>query len=265
MVRYIRSIVRLNKALVFHRNKFCTSIFFQKREFVILLRFLYMKIIKHVLLAGAFGLTALTGCENSTYFQKVVVKPADDLQSIRVSLVFTDALKSDWIGAFGLKDYGFLFVNPYTPKTPFEIGFDLNTAIVNDQDYIKLEPVTVFPNGNPLGIDGPLVQIKSATPINDKVDVYGYVDVLEKSWLGLSVIFLSADLDKVPNDLSFTTQFLRNDAGAPGVIASIYGRSVSEDGAVTKPGGLTVLANVRQLMTELQSGKETIELYPAKH
>ena len=43
--------------------------------------------------------------------------------------------------------------------------------------------------------------------------------------------------------------FLRDSAGDPGVIASVFGPTVDASGKMTQAGGIALLANVRQLIT----------------
>src|SRR5437868_4784272 len=87
------------------------------------------------------ALTLLTtGCDDKyKIIDHVTFKPSENLEVIRVSIVFKNTIQTDLAGGLQLKNYGYVFVNPYTPAQNFEVGFDLDTAIVNDQDYVRLE------------------------------------------------------------------------------------------------------------------------------
>jgi hypothetical protein len=203
----------------------------------------------------ALSLFNITGCKKgSRLIEKVTFKPSQNLEVIRVSLVFGSKIKSDFAGSFSIKDYGYLFLNPYTTTQPFEIGFDLNTSIVNEQDYIDITPTTVLPNGLPIGIPQAVVEIKSPTPIHPKFDIFGYVDILSKSWLGLAAMFSQID-EYFPMGLSVSQSFLSNAQGAPGVFASVFGPTVGSDGSIVRSGGIAVFANVRQLIEDMKAGR----------
>jgi hypothetical protein len=214
----------------------------------------------------ALGL-ALTGsaCKSGpSLIQKVTFKPSDNLEVVRVSLVFSSSIQSDLAGGFSLKDYGYLFVNPYTPSQPFEIGFDLNTSIINDQDYIKLTPTEVLPNGIPIGLPNAVVEIRALNPISPKFDLYGYVDVLKLNWIGVATMFGFLDDRYFPAGLSLSQAFLRDQQGRPGMIASVFGPTVSGDGTLLRNGGIALFANVRQLIAQAGGhppGQEQ-EFYP---
>ena len=201
--------------------------------------------------ALAVGVTACK--KQGKIIEKVTFKPSSTLESVRISLVFGSRIQSDFAGSFAIKEYGYLFLNPYTSSQPFEIGFDLNTAVVNEQDYIDITPTTVLPNGLPIGIPQAVVEIKSPTPINPKFDLFGYVDVLEKSWLGIAAMFSAID-DYFPMGLSVSQSFLSNNQGRPGVFASVFGPSVAADGTIVRSGGIALFANVRQLIDGIKDG-----------
>jgi hypothetical protein len=207
---------------------------------------------KFSMVVVCIALFAGSGCKGGvSLIDKVVFKPSENLEVVRISLVFTPAVQADFGGGFQLKDYGYLFLNPWTPTQPFEAGFDLNTAIFNDQDYIGLEPTTVLPNGVPIGIPHAVVQInKDGGPIHDAFDIYGYVDVLHTSWLGVAAMFKFMDNRYFPAGLSISQVFLRDKEGNPGVLAAVFGPSLNPDGSLRRNGGIAVFANVRQLIEE---------------
>jgi hypothetical protein len=201
-----------------------------------------------------------SGCRQQQLIEKINVKPTDDLKIIRVSLVFGQSVKSDFGGRFALKHYGELFVQPYAPPQPFEAGFDMNFEVFNEQDYVQLTPTSYLPNGVPIGLPHPLVEIRGVNPISDKFDLHGYVDILNKSWLGVAAMFSFLSDQYFPPGLSISQVFLRDDAGNPGVLASVFGPTVNGDGSLKRAGGIALFANVRQLVSQL--GCEGGTLYP---
>ncbi|MEK6580743.1 MAG: hypothetical protein AABZ55_16080 [Bdellovibrionota bacterium] len=211
---------------------------------------------------AAFVLASMTGCKQD-YIDKVTVKPSDDLTVLRVALVFTKNVKFDLAAMIDVSKYGTVFMDPYTETTPFEIGFNLNTDIVNDQDYVHLMPTTVLPNGMPIGLPNPVVEIRPEHPISDKFDLYTYVDVLKLSWVGVSGTFhfLSNDF---PAALQLNATFLPDNAGNPGIMASVFGPTTNADGTISRPPGVAVFANIRQLVhgKDLIPGK-MIEIKPS--
>lgn len=189
-----------------------------------------------------------TGCKQDLkVIDKVTFKPSDNLETIRVSLVFANRIKTDLQGAFQIKDYGSIFANPFTETSPFEIGFDLNTAVMNDQDYVNVTPTTVFPNGVAIGLDHAVVEVKAENPISSKFDIYGYVDILRRNWLGVAGMLNFLD-GYFPADLMINQVFKRDHQGNPEIFAAVFGPTVNDSGEVLRAGGLSVFANVRALI-----------------
>ena len=194
----------------------------------------------------------LTGCQwQNSIIKQVVFQPSENLETVRVSLQFTDKVQMDLYASFSIMDYGYLFLNAYTATQPFEIGFDLNTDIVNEQDYLNIDPTTVLPNGLPIGLNFAIVQISGEQPISDKFDLYGYVDVYSQSWLGVATMFSFISTDYFPPGLSINQSFFYNDAGASAVMASLFGPTLDSAGNMTRAGGISLMANVRQLIEEI--------------
>ncbi len=199
--------------------------------------------------------------------QKVVFQPSENLETLRLSLQFAPSIQTNLQGAFTLKDYGYLFINPYTETAPFEIGFEMNTSVFNEQEYVHIGGTTVLPNGMPIGIPYALAEIRGTHPISDKFDLIGYVDVLHTSWIGIATMFSFIDPKYFPPGLSITQQFLYNNQGAPGAIAAVFGPVVNEAGEILKMGGIAFFANVRQLVA-MYPPKDTsqrgeLALYPS--
>lgn len=203
-----------------------------------------------VLIGLGLAASALfSGCKTDfKLIDHVAFLPSDNLETVKVSLVFTENVKSDLAGGFMIKEYGYLFINPYTPAEHFEVGFSLNTSIVNDQEFVSLTPTEVLPNGMPIGLDHALAEVRSPSPINSKFDLFGYVDVLHGAWLGTAAIFSFMNDQYFPNGLTISQVFLRDAQGAPGVIATVFGPSLNNDGSIRRAGGISLFANVKQLI-----------------
>ncbi len=211
-------------------------------------------------------LVLATGCNNENrIIDHVTFKPSDNLEVVRVSVVFTAKIQTDLAGGFPLKGYGYIFINPFTTAQPFEVGFDLDTAIVNDQDYVRLLPTTVLPNGIPIGLDRALAEVRGAKPISDKFDLYGYVDVLKAEWLGAAAIFSFLTDKYFPTGLSVNEVLLRDQDRNPAIIGSVFGPALNSDGTLARAGGIALFANVRKLIEEhtLKPGVTTT-FYPEK-
>jgi xanthosine utilization system XapX-like protein len=208
---------------------------------------------------------ALMGCKSqqSNMIEKVTYRPSDDLQTITVSLLFKEDVQSNMDGEI-YTDYGVFFMKPYSIDEHFQIGFELDMDIFYDQEYVGLSPVMTLPNGLPIGIPYPVVEVKSPTPIDPKFDMYGYVDVGHLSWLGVSTMFNFMNDENFPADLAITSVFLRDNEGKPGIIASVFGPSLAQDGTLIRSGGISLFANVRQLIKQwIDSGRSAeISVYP---
>ena len=210
--------------------------------------------------AAAAGVSAalatLPACkyEQPKLIEKVVFQPSQNLETVRVSLVFGDQVKTDLAGGFTIMDYGYLFVSPYTTSQHFEVGFDLNMSIFDEQDYVGVQPTTLLPNGMPIGLPNAVIQLSGPSPISPKFDLYGYVDLYAKSWLGVATMFQFLNNDYFPAGLTINQSFLPNDGGKPGMIASVFGASLNPDGSVLRNGGIALFANVRQLIEQYGNG-----------
>src|SRR5580700_6089825 len=100
------------------------------------------------------------GCNPQALISKVTVGISQNLETVTVTLMFAPQIQETLAGSIAIKDYGDIFVNPSTTTAPFEVGFALNTSIVNDQDYVHFTPTEVLPNGFPIGIGYPVVQVQ---------------------------------------------------------------------------------------------------------
>lgn len=217
-----------------------------------------------VVLLAFTAVSGFTGCKKENrIIDKVTFELSENLEVVRVSLVFRPRIKSGLQAQFSLMNYGLIFMNPFiNEQSPFEIGFELDTDIVNEQEYVHLEPTLYLPNGARTGVPHAIVEVRGNDPIHHQFDLFGYVDVLRASWLGAAGIFSFMDDRYFPRGLTISQVFLRDDGGNAGVIAHVFGPELRPDGTLSRRGGLAVFANVRQLIDQLgvyQPGR-TIEL-----
>jgi hypothetical protein len=198
---------------------------------------------------------SVPGCrQESRIIERVTVTPADNLESVRVALVFSSRIQPELSAGFVVKQYGYLFVNPFTSTTPFELGFDLHTSIFSDAGFAQLTPTTVYPNGMPIGLDYALVQIQPQKPVSDRFDIYGYVDVLHARWLGAAAIFNFMNDGNFPAGTAFTQVFKRDQSAKPLLVGSVFGPTLGPDGSLRQNGGIMLLADVRGLLDGARAG-----------
>lgn len=209
----------------------------------------------------AFGVAACGGSSGKKILEKVTYTPSPDLTSVEARLVFHDSVKLNLMGSYDLKDYGQLFVVPYSQQEPFQVGLTLDLTVFKDGDYVNLEPTSTFPNGVSMGLPNPLVKIQGASPVGDKFDLMGYVDITRGEWLGVAVILNFLDDKVFPEGLAVTQNFSTNAQGKPGAIATLFGPQIDESGQMIQPGGIAFLANVKQLAEkQVPMGMVTSEL-----
>jgi len=193
---------------------------------------------------------SLTACnQNQSLIDHITFQPAANLETIRVSVVFAKSFQTNFAGIFNVGDYGNIFVNPFTTTENFEVGFSLNTAIVNDQNYIKLSPTDVLPSGVSTEIGYAVVEVKSPQPINKDFDIVAYVDVLKGAWLGAAMTFSSATANNLlPQGLTLTQGFLPDAQKQSQVIAALFGPIKDAEGIQTSNGGIAVFADIKKLL-----------------
>ncbi|OFZ81395.1 MAG: hypothetical protein A2583_05840 [Bdellovibrionales bacterium RIFOXYD1_FULL_53_11] len=204
---------------------------------------------KAAIIFAALMAIGLGGCKKQTIIDHVSVVPSDDLMNMSLSLVFADNIQTTMSGDI-TTPYGNFFMIPYATTQPFEIGFNLDMSIFYDQEYVGLTPTTMLPNGTPIGIPYPVIEIKKPTPIHEKFDIYGYVDIGHYSWIGVAAIFSFMNDKYFPAGLSVSQVFLRNDLGQPAILASVFGPTLNPDNTIKVAGGISVFANVKQLIEE---------------
>lgn len=217
--------------------------------------------LRWVTFAFFFGMAiALSSCgKKNRLIDKFTVEPSENLETVRISLIFAKSVKSSLTGGFAIKEYGYIFMNPFTQTEPFEVGFNLNTQIFGDQDFALLKPTQLWPNGDPNGITEALVEVRAHNPVSPNFDIYGYVDLIPPlEWLGTAIILNFMNESIFPAGLKTVTQVLKKDhQGKPQIIGSVFSPTLNLDGSLKKPGGFALLANVNTLISEM-AGKRSL-------
>lgn len=175
-----------------------------------------------------------------------------NLETLKIALNFSKDVQTDLGGSFDVKNYGAIEVEPTTPTTPFNVGFRLNLGIVNDQDYVRLTPVTTLPSGQPLpfNVNRAMAQVKLVNQINPNFDVYAYVDIVGKEWLGVAVTLKFINNKYFPAGLSVSKQFLKNSQGLARAAGSVFGPKVDSNGQLLIPGGIALFANAKAIIQD---------------
>ncbi len=191
----------------------------------------------------------INGCNvpSNHLIEQVNMEVSPNLETVTLTVSFTRNIQTDLLGDFSIGQYGNLFLHPSTLNTPFQIGFRLNTSIVNDQDLVRLTPVTTFPNGVnlPMLLDSALVQINLPNPAHAQFDIFAYVDVFKKQWLGNAVVLIFVD-GEFPQGLAISQGFFRGPDSQPAVYVSAFGPRL-QNGSVLVPGGLAVFGNIKRM------------------
>jgi hypothetical protein len=212
--------------------------------------------------AAALAIAAASCKPAAKYLEKVTFDINPELSRAQVALVFTDKVRSNFAADFAIKDYGNLFTTPFSEGVqPFRAGFDLNLAVLMDNDFIQMAPTTTLPNGMPLGTGGALVQVDAGSLGGGSAEFFGYVDIRELKWLGMASMVRLVD-DNFPADLVLSQVFLRDSSGNPAVFASFFGPKLNTDGSVSLPGGFALFANTKALFAAQGGRSGPIELRP---
>ncbi len=187
----------------------------------------------------------LTGCLDN-YIEKVVFEPSADLTNIHFSLIFSDDVKIKYDKKFKIKDFGYVYLEKYRKnQNPFQIGVNLKTSIVNEQDYVNIQPTDKLPNNMSLPVAFPMIAIRSNESLAPGFDFLAYIDVKYKSWIGVVALFDPTD-ESFPADLMLSQIFLRDQAGNPALVAQIFGPHQMADGT-KKQAGVALFGNFRAL------------------
>ncbi|HLE00452.1 MAG TPA: hypothetical protein VJB59_09340 [Bdellovibrionota bacterium] len=206
---------------------------------------------------------ASTGCGKKGILDHVVVTPTDNFQNVRVSLFFKSDVQLLLDGKIGVGEYGHVYMYPWTAGRPFEMGFELKSSVFHEPGYVSLKPTMYLPNGAPIGLPYPVVEVGSEQPVTPSFDLYGYVDVEHLSWLGMAGIFEISENSDIPAGLTLTQVFLRDETGVPTLFASVLGPAFNTDGSVKQRAGLALFANIKALALKTRAGEPTI-LKPEK-
>jgi hypothetical protein len=215
--------------------------------------------VSRVLLVPALTLCfvfAFTGCEMPQLISGVSFNVEPNIETAKVQLNFGKDVHSDLSGSYPIKTYGMIEIDPWTPTTLFSVGFRANLDIVNDQDYVRLTPVSTLPAGQPLPItvNRAMAQVKMVNEINKNFDVYTYVDVVGKEWVGVAMTFKVISANFFPAGLSISQEFLKGTDGYSRAVATVFGPQVDGSGRTTVPGGLALFANVAALIKSRTTG-----------
>lgn len=204
---------------------------------------------KYSLLIALTAATLAAGCKpSSNLIEKITFTPSGNLETVRASLVFSNNVNLSFNKGFSLKNYGYVFTNPRTSSSAFEVGLYLNTTIVNDTGYAALTPTAVLPNGVALGVPYPLVEVRGTTPVDPRYDLMGYVDVTHQSWLGAGMVLTALGDSSFPEGLTLTQVFMKDSNGLPTLMGSVFGPVHNSDGSLKTATGIVVFANFRELL-----------------
>lgn len=206
-----------------------------------------------------------TGCKKNPLIGGFEAKVQPNLESVKAQLNFGKGVVSDLGGTFAVKDYGLIEIEPSTPDSPFNVGFRLNLDIVNDQDYVEFEPTTLLPSGQPIpiAINRAMAQVKLENELNSNFDVYAYVDILGKEWVGMVMTLKFIDNRYFPPGLSVSKGFLKDKAGHPRGVGAVFGPKVGRRNEVLVPGGIAVFANLKSLIDDAR-GRSSLALFDTK-
>ena len=205
-----------------------------------------------------------TGCKTSSLIGGFEAKVEPNLETVKAQLNFGKDVVSDLGGTFAVKNYGLIEIEPSTPDSPFNVGFRLNLDIVNDQDYVEYEPTTLLPSGQPIpiAINRAMAQVKLEKQINSNFDLYAYVDILGKEWVGIVMTLKFIDNRYFPPGLSVSKNFLKDKAGYSRGVAAVFGPKVGDRNELLVPGGIAVFANLKSLIDEARGS--SLEIYDTK-
>lgn len=205
-------------------------------------------------------LPGISGCDKPL-ISGVAFTVEPNIETLKVQLNFSDEVQTDLGGAFavntGGRDYGQIEIEPSSPDNPFNVGFRLNLAIVNEQDYVNLEPVTTLPSGQPIPIPSlnrAFAKVSLKNEINPNFDVYAYVDVVGKEWIGVALTLKFINSKYFPAGLSLSKGFVKAKDGRNQIYGAVFGPKVDNNGNMTVPGGIALFANAKSLITGARDG-----------
>lgn len=222
-----------------------------------------MRILLYCCMSLALVLGA-TGCKKSL-IAGFEGKVEPNLETVKVQMNFAEDVQSDLGGSFDVKHYGTIEVEPSTPDSPFNVGFRLNLDVVNDQDYVRYDPTTVLPSGQPIpvAVNRAMAQVKLKNEVNQHFDVYAYVDILGREWVGMAMTLKFIDNRYFPAGLSVSKNFLKDKDGRARGVGAVFGPKVDNNNNLLVPGGIAVFANAKALIDEAR-GRGQFELMDMK-
>ncbi len=168
-----------------------------------------------------------------------------NLESLVVNLSLDPKFKADIGGSYNVKTYGTVEVSPSTESSPLKVGFVLDLDVLYDNEYVDLDPTTKLPNGQPIPnlVDRALVQVKLNNVGNSKFDVYLYVDVLKKEWLGVALTLESSISKYFPAGLALSQSY--KSKGKTVASGSVFGPK--QNSPQNKEAGIALFINVKAL------------------
>ena len=204
-------------------------------------------------------LPGISGCDKSI-ISGVAYKIEPNIETVKLQLNFSQDVESDLGGSFPVKDYGSIEIEPSTPDSPFNVGFRLNLALVYDGDFtdpVKFKPVRDLPSGQVIPIQDlnrAMVQVKLKNEINQNFDVYAYIDVVGKEWIGLAMTLKFLNTKYFPAGLSISKNFLKDESGRARGVGAVFGPKVDGTGHMLVPGGIALFGNVAALLKSTNLG-----------
>ncbi len=222
-----------------------------------------------IVLAIAFLSLGSSGCNTSNaLISGVTFNVAPNVETLKVQLNFANSIQSDLGGTFDVAasgtDYGTIEIEPSSPTNPFNVGFLLNLNIVNEQKYVNLTPVQDLPSGQPIPIPNlnrAFAKIQLDNQLNPNFDVYAYVDVAGKQWLGLALTLKFLNNKYFPAGLSLSQGFVKDKAGNNQIYGAVFGPKVDNNGNMTNPGGIALFANAATLIAGAKDSSETADTF----
>ncbi|MBI3558111.1 MAG: hypothetical protein HY074_17745 [Deltaproteobacteria bacterium] len=210
----------------------------------------------------ALGILGASGCNSSSaLISGVTFSVPPNVETLKVQLNFANSIQSDLGGTFEVAasgtDYGTIEIEPSSPSSPFNVGFLLNLNIVNEQKYVNLTPVQDLPSGQPIPIPGlnrAFAKIQLDNQLNPNFDIYAYVDVAGKQWIGLALTLKFLNNKYFPAGLSLSQGFVKDAAGNNQIYGAVFGPKVDNAGNMTGPGGIALFANAATLIANAHQG-----------
>jgi hypothetical protein len=203
----------------------------------------------------------ITGCHpSSKIIHHVRVKLSENLENITVALVFNhENIQHNLMGNMELKDYGNVFVTPYVanPLTAPEMGFTINTAIIHDREYSALKTTKSLPNGLPIELPNPVVQIHHHEALEKDVELYAYFDAIQPKWIGAAAMLSDDQSRRFSTFGSQKLVFMRDLDSRPAIFARISGPKFNDTGSLEQTAGVAVFLNYKNILAEMAGGTET--------